>query len=70
MSKDIIEEIQEQFNYFPHKINMYIINNFNDDRKNMQHNVLKVLVNFHVKTHNRWIEAEKKYKATSIYELP
>ena len=70
MSKEIVEQIQEQFDVLPHKICLYIMNHFPDQHKYIMNNVFKVLGKFSIGTQERWIKAEKKHKATSLYELP
>ncbi len=70
MNKEIVEQIQEQFDKMPRQINLYIINNFGSDCKYIQENTLKKLVRFHVITTDRWKKAEKKYKVNCIFALP
>lgn len=70
MSKDIVKQIQVQFDELPRQINLYIINNFSSDQEFIKENTLKKLVNFHITTTNRWIKAEKKYNVSSVYALP
>lgn len=70
MNKEIIKQIEAQFDEMPRKINLYIINNFGSDQEFIKENTLKKLVNFHITTTNRWIKAEKKYDVSSVYALP
>ncbi len=67
MSKDIVKQIEAQFDEMPRKILSYIMDHFGQYVKD---NVFKPLGQFSIRTHERWIKAEKKHNVTCLYALP
>ena len=67
MSKEIIKQIEAQFDEMPRKILLYIMNHFDQYVKD---NVFNPLGQFSIRTHERWTKAEKKYNVTCLYALP
>ncbi len=66
MNKEIVKQIQEQFDKMPKKIISYIMDYFGQYVKD---NVFKPLTKFSIGTSERWIKAERN-NVNSVYALP
>lgn len=71
MNKEILKQIQDQFDFVPIKIQEYIRKELPDEfYEYINSNIQKPLANFSVISYKRWEKANKKYKVNCLYALP
>ncbi|KKM26526.1 hypothetical protein LCGC14_1583850 [marine sediment metagenome] len=70
MTKELLKQIQAQFDRLPKQIEKYIRVEFHDFYDYIHRAITTPLANFSNQSQKRWQDAEKKYNVKPIYALP